>query len=112
MRGGARAERGKIVAALERRDEAPGAVARRAFGEALRRPGEIRLVELELRQRISAMRVEAGGDEEDIRAEGVERRQDDVAEGGAKLRGAGARPQRRVDDVADAALRGREGAGV
>ena len=55
-------------------------------------------------KRIAAVRVEAGRDQEQLRAEAVERRQQDLVPGAAELGAAAARRQRRVGEVADAAL--------
>ena len=67
-------------------------------------PGVVVGVQLQLRQRIEPVRVEAGGDQHQLRAESVERRQQAFAPRRAECGAARARRQRRVDDVADAAL--------
>ena len=48
-------------------------------------PGEVRLDQPELRQRVLEMGVEAGGDEQNIGRECVERRQDALLVGAAEL---------------------------
>ena len=67
-------------------------------------PGEVAGVELQLRQRVAPVRVEAGRHQQQLRAEGVERRQQVLAPRRAEAAAAGARRQRRIEDVADAAL--------
>ena len=76
------------------------------------RPVEIVLVEVDLGQRIAVMRVEAGGNDDQVRPEIVERRQDARLERLAKDVAAGAGRQRRVDDVAGAGLVLGAGAGI
>src|SRR5580658_3126974 len=102
MRRGARGERVEVVAAFERGDDATLAMARRHGHEALGDPGIVLLDEHELRQRIGAMRVEAGRDENDVGAEILERGQDELVIGPAELYRSRHLPQRHVDDVADA----------
>ena len=76
MRGGAGAQRGEVITAFEGGDEAPGTVARRLAGKGLRHPAVIRLGEVELGERVAAMGIEPGRDEEEIGAEILEGRQD------------------------------------
>src|SRR3546814_1289746 len=75
------AQRLQVVAAFERRHEpslrmAPGQPAQFA-GE----PGVVVGVELQLRQRVAPVRVEAGGDQQQLWPEGVDRRQQAVFPG-------------------------------
>ena len=76
------------------------------------RPVEIVLVEVDLGQRIAVMRVEAGGNDDQVGPEIVERRQDARVERLAEQVAAGAGRQRRVDDVAGAGLVLGAGAGI
>src|SRR3546814_8148436 len=78
------AQRLQVVAAFERRHEpslrmAPGQPAQFA-GE----PGVVVGVELQLRQRVAPVRVEAGGDQQQLWPEGVDRRQQAVFPGDRK----------------------------
>ena len=59
-------------------------------------PGEIRLDQPELRQRVPDMGVEACRDQKEIRSKGVERRQDSRLEGGAEIVAVVARLERRL----------------
>ncbi len=85
MGGGARRERVEIVAALERRDDAPVAMPRGAGGQPLGDPGEIGIRQQQLGERVGAMRVEAGGDQDEIGPKILERGQDDLVESAAEL---------------------------
>src|SRR3546814_1990416 len=67
-------------------------------------PGVVVGVELQLRQRVAPVRVEAGGDQQQLWPEGVDRRQQAVFPGCPEAAAAGARWQRGVEDVAGAAL--------
>ncbi len=78
-----------------------------------RRPAEIRLGQIEVRQRVAHVRVEPGGDHDEVRPKLVQPGKNGGLEGFAELWPAVARPQRRVDDVVVlAALGGRAGAGI
>lgn len=112
MRRGAFAQRVEIVAAFEGRHDAPVGVAVGEFDEALRDPGVIVGDELQLRQRVAGVGVEAGGDQQQLRTEQVELGQQPFVPGGAKLPRARAGRQRRVEDVAVAMFVGGAGAGV
>src|SRR5262249_28869498 len=112
MGGSARAQRFEIVAALERGDETALAMPRRTGGELLGDPCVIALDQHELRQGVGTMRVESGGNQEEMGPKIVERRQDDLVEGAAELARAGARPERHIDDVADTGLVAPAGAGI
>jgi L-ribulokinase len=91
-RGGG--EGGEIVAAFEHRDQAALAMALGQGDELPGEPGEILGLETERGERVGAVGVEAGGEDEDLGGEGVERRE----EGGLPRRaegravGAGAQP--------------------
>ena len=67
--------------------------------ELARHPGVIRVGKLESRERILAVRIESGRDEQDLRLVPFERRQPVLAHGGAKLLASGTRRQRDVDHV-------------
>ncbi len=81
--------------------------------QALRRPGEIGLAQVEIAERIAIMRVEARGDDDEIGAERLQARQDRLREGFAERFAAVARAQRRVDDlIVLPAFASRAGAGI
>jgi hypothetical protein len=85
MGGGARRQRFEIVAALERGDETALAMPRRASGELLGDPGVIAFDQHELRQGVGTMRVESGGNQEEIGPEILKCRQNHLVEGAAEL---------------------------
>ena len=90
------------------RRRGPGHACSATSSKPLGGPGIIGLVQHQLRQRIAAMRVEAGRDDHEFGPESVERRQDDVASKALRNSSEPAhRPQRHVDDIADAASRSR-----
>src|SRR5688500_9752028 len=74
------------------------------------RPVEILRIQVDLGQRVAAVRVEAGGDEDQVGAEFFDRRQDALLESLLEARGAVAGRQRRVEDVAGAGFRQPAGA--
>jgi len=85
-----------------------------AFGrlaDRLRRPHEIGLDETQAAERIMLVRIEAGRDHDQVRAEVVQRTQDARRERLPERLAGIARAQRRVPDVADARLRQVAGAG-
>src|SRR4030081_4000318 len=59
----------EVVAALEHRDDPPAAIPVGAIHELGRDPGEIGLDQVEVRQRIARMGVEAGRDQQTVRLE-------------------------------------------
>ena len=90
----------KIVAAFEQADDAvvggfPGGIQQTPG-----RPVEILGHQIDLRQRIAVMGVETGGDQDEIRAEIIERRQDARLEGLAEMFAAGIGRKRCIDDIA------------
>src|SRR3984885_6940025 len=102
----------QIVAALQHRDDSPPRAGIGDVHQLARDPAEIFRFEIERRQGIAVMRVEAGGDDDQLRAEFLQLRQDDVFERGAELRTAVFGRERRVDDgVVFAALTAGAGAG-
>src|SRR6266404_4267142 len=89
----------QIIAALENRDNSTlgaciGNVHQRARDQA-----EVVRPEMERRQRIPVMCIEAGRDDDQLGAEFLQLRQDHVLERGAEFGAAVFRRQRRVDDV-------------
>src|SRR3954470_700522 len=64
----------EVVAALEHRDDAPAAITVGALHELGRDPGEIGLDQVEVRQRVARMGVEAGRDQHEVGLEAVEPR--------------------------------------
>src|SRR5579863_569973 len=78
--GRARAQRGEIVAALERRDHAPFGMLPSNLEQPLGYPGVIRLVQHELRERVVAMRVETCRDQHHLGPKRVERGENRAAE--------------------------------
>ena len=86
------------------RPPGPWRARRRRLEQPLGHPGEIRLDQIELRQRIGAVRVEPRRNQDEFGPECLQRRQDGAAQGLAEFGRARHRPQRHVDDVADAAL--------
>ena len=97
-------ERLQVVSAFEHRDHPAARVAagdRRQFaGE----PGVVVGLQLQLRERVAPVPVEAGGDDHQLRAEVVERGQQAFAPRRAEAIAARPRRQRRIEDVAVAAL--------
>jgi len=85
MGGGRGRQRGQVIAALQQLDDPAAGMAAGDFHQSSGRPGEIVLVQLERRQRVPAVGVEAGLDHQQFGTEAVERRQDDRLEGGAEL---------------------------
>ncbi len=84
MRGGRAREAFEIVAALEQRNEPSAAAPLGERDEALRHPGKIGFVQIEIAERIAKMGVETGRDDHQIGGEGFETRQDRRAERLAK----------------------------
>src|SRR3954469_9622987 len=66
----------EVVAALQQRDDAILAALLGKPHELLRRPGEIRLGEVEVRQRIAPMRIEPGRDDDEVGPEALAPPQD------------------------------------
>ena len=84
--GGDRARQtDEVVAAFEERHDPPVGGLIGNLHQLLRRPGEIRLGEVEVRERVAHMSVEAGGDDDKPRAEVAQPRQDHVLQRGAKF---------------------------
>ena len=107
--GGAASQRRQRVAAFERRYDAPLRMARGDRHQLARDPRVVGLGELETGQRILAMRVEAGRDENELRPVRLERRQPAVDDRRAEGIAAVAGRKRNVDHVRrlvlDAAVR-------
>ena len=68
MRGRRFRQRGQVVAAFQQRDDPPFRVAPGDSGQLGRDPGEVPGVEFQLRQRIVAVGIEAGGDDQQLGA--------------------------------------------
>src|SRR5450631_3104723 len=99
MRDRASSQRRQRVATLERGNDAALRVARRHGNDLRGYPGEVRVGELEIGQRIFAMRIEAGRDEQDFGPMRFECRQATIGEGGAEGGAAAARRQRHIVHV-------------
>jgi len=113
MGGGGARETFEVVAALEQRHQAPVAMLIGDRQQALGRPGEIGFAEIEAAERVAEMRVEAGGNNQQVRRERLDSRQDRGFERLAERVAAVARAQRRIDDLAVLArFAHRPGAGV
>ena len=76
MGGGRARQRLEIVAALEQRHDAPVGLLSGDLHDLPRRPGEIGLDEVDVAERIAAVGVEAGGDDDEIGRERLDARQD------------------------------------
>src|SRR3984893_6913712 len=68
MRGGGAGEACEVVAAFENRNDASLRVSLRDHHHPCGRPGKIRFDKIETAERIETMRVEAGRDDDQIRA--------------------------------------------
>src|SRR5450631_28493 len=102
----------QVIAALKHRDNSAAGAGIRDVHQLARDPAEIIRFEIERRQRIAVVRVEAGGDDDQLRRKFLQLRQDYVFEGGAEFGAAVFGGQRRVDDiVVFAALAAGAGAG-
>src|SRR5215472_9697196 len=89
----------EVIAPLERRDNASLTNASGDSAEFLRRPAEVCFVQAQLRERIVAMRVEAGRDDEKLRRESLKGRQNHRFESTAEFRTGRTGRQRNIDDV-------------
>src|SRR5215472_7324537 len=89
----------KVVAAFEHRDDAAVAVFVGDLHELARHPGEVGLQQVEVGERVARVGVEAGGDDDKVRLEALEPRQDHGLERLAELLATVAGAQRRIDDV-------------
>ena len=74
----------EIVAAFQQGDDLSARVAVGDAQKLLGDPDEIRHVEANMGERIGPMRIEAGGNDQKIRAEIVDRRQDGAGSNGLK----------------------------
>src|ERR1700730_16266855 len=102
----------QIIAALKHRDNSATGACIGDIHQLAATPAEIFRLEIERRQRISIMCIEAGGDDDQFGTEFPQLRQDHVFERGAEFGAAVLRRQRRVDDgVVLAALAAGAGAG-
>ena len=75
MRRDGAGESFEVVAAFEKRDDAALRVSFRDLHQLRRRPGKIRFDKIETAERIEAMRVEAGRNDDQIRAKRFDARQ-------------------------------------
>ena len=89
----------EVVAALQHRDHAAVGVSAGGVGDEAGDPREVVLGQQQVAERVPGVRVEAGGDENEFGAEGVQRRQPVPFHGGPKRPSVRAGRQRRVDDV-------------
>src|SRR3954451_14503986 len=88
----------EVVAPLQKRHYAPGTPPVSDFHQLLRRPGKVRLGELKISQRIAPVGVKSGRDEDEVRPERLNARQDGNVERLTEDVTTIARPQRRVHD--------------
>src|SRR5882757_9113556 len=88
----------QVVAAFEHRHHAAARARVSDIQQLARDPAEIFRVEIDVRQGIAAVGVEAGGNDDQFRCELLQLRQDRVLEGGAEFSAAVAGRQRCVDD--------------
>jgi len=103
----------QIIASLKRRDHATSRVSVGNGHQLPRRPGIVILDEAQTSQRVRLMGVETGGDNQQLRLERIQRRQNNLGHLGAKLLAAGAARQGRVDDRSmRPALLTRAGSGI
>src|SRR5437868_12741204 len=112
MHGDRSGQRAYVIAALEHRHNAAFGMFVSDIHEIERGPDEILLGKIEAAQRILAMRIEAGRDDDEIGAQGIERRQDRRSHGGAELRPTITCIQGGVENIADAGFRNVTGAGL
>ena len=102
----------QVIPTLQDRDQPPLAHPSSQFAQSCGEPAIIGGVELQLRERIRPVRIEPGRDDQELRVERRDRRQDVVGPRGAERGAAGARRERHVQHVARcAALGGQAGAG-
>src|SRR5262245_45852107 len=99
MGGGGARQRIQVIAALQRRYNAAEASAASDIAEPFGGPGIIVFNELKLGQGIVTVGIEAGGDEDQLRIEAIQCRQQRVREGAAEFCSAGTRRQREIDDM-------------
>ena len=95
--GGGVGKRFEVVAAFEGGDDAGGASRFRDGADFFRHPGEVGFGQVEVRQRVSSVGVEACADQNEIRIEGFERGEDRVVPCLAELVAAGAGVEGRVE---------------
>ena len=113
MCGGGLGQRLEVVATLEHGDDAALGVPVSDRQQFLRQPDEVRGFDVEPRQRIAAVGIEARRDDQELGREEVERRQDAIGPGGAELDTSAAGGKRHVDHVSRyPALARRTGAGI
>src|SRR5690606_28622702 len=102
----------QIIAAFEQRHDAPPRMQIGRRHQVAGDPAVVLAGPHEIGERVLDMCIESGGDEEKLRAECMERRQDGRVIGFAKLPPARPGGKRHIDDIANAALAGLPGAGV
>ena len=90
----------EVVTAFEGGDDAAVAVVVGKADDELRDLGEVVFVEVNVTEGIGGVGIEAGGDENELRTEGRERRPDILVEGFTPGRAASAGHQRYIDDIA------------
>jgi len=88
----------QVIAALKHRYNAAPRGLVGEIHQLARHPGIILRAQIQRGQRIAVMRIEAGGDDEKLRAEFFELRQDQILERRAEFRPAILGGERRVDD--------------
>src|SRR3954447_8320825 len=89
----------QVIAAFEYRDDPPACGFAGEIHQLARHPAEIFRVEIDVGERIAAMRVETCGDDDQLGSKFRQLRQDQIVESGAESGAAVVRRQRRVDDV-------------
>lgn len=65
----------EIISAFECGNHPPAAMEISQIAELFRDPGEICLIQIKLRQRVTEMRIEPGGDNQQFRRKGIHRRE-------------------------------------
>lgn len=87
----------EVIAAFENAHESTCAVPFRYAGHLIGHPSEDVGAEFERSERIESMGVESGGEEDELRAEAFDRRQDRIVEGALPFGVAAGRQHRQVD---------------
>src|SRR6201987_5329866 len=88
----------QIIAAFEHRDNSPGSTSVGEVHQLARHPAEIFSLEVEGGEGIAVMRIEAGGDDDELGCELLQSWKDAALECSAELRAAIFGRERRVDD--------------
>src|SRR5438105_2625803 len=103
----------KVIAALEGRNNAAVAVARRNGADRFGRPGKIIFLQPQLRQRVGAVGIKTGRDHHEIGPECRQCRQQTGFESIAELHSGCSRRKRQIDNVmGDSSFAGTPGSGI